>query len=403
MPEIGMEGQMLLKSASVLLVGAGGLGSPAALYLAAAGVGRLGIVEYDTVDESNLQRQILHTTEAVGASKLESACARLCALNPHIQLEPHPVRLSSENALEIVRRYDVVLDGTDNFATRYLLNDACILLQKPLVYGAVHRFEGQVSVFDARLESTQGACYRCLFPTPPPAELAPNCAEVGVLGVVPGIVGMLQATEALKILLRVEERRSGEGQRLGETLTGRMTLVDTLTMQFSELKLRKRKECQGRQGCSHVQGLIDYEEFCGQKESPARADESSIDLVMPSALASLLALQQQHPLLLVDVREAWEREVSFIAGSKHIPLAEFEQELAAHLHEFQRTESVVLYCTSGKRSAQALGIARKHGLLQTRHLAGGIAAWQAEHFPVQHSAEAHYQEKHHYQEEYDQS
>jgi adenylyltransferase/sulfurtransferase len=367
MPEIGVDGQTLLNNGSVLLVGAGGLGSPVALYLAAAGVGRIGIVEFDVVDESNLQRQILHTTETVGLSKLESACARLCALNPHIQLEPHATRLTSYNALDIVREYDVVVDGTDNFATRYLLNDACSLLQKPLVYGAVHRFEGQVAVFDTHFEDARGACYRCLFPVPPPPELAPNCAELGVLGVVPGIVGMLQATEALKILLRVEERASGA------TLTGRMTLVDTLTMNFAELKLRKRKQCQGTAGCSLVKHLIDYDAFCG--EAPEQLQKKA-DEIMPVELASLLASEHHPHVFLVDVRESWEREQGFIAGSEHIPLAALEQELALHLQKFQQAHQLIFYCASGKRSAQALRTAHTLGIASAKHLAGGFDTWQ---------------------------
>jgi sulfur-carrier protein adenylyltransferase/sulfurtransferase len=363
--EIGLRGQERLAAARVLIVGAGGLGSPAALYLAAAGVGWLGLVDADVVDESNLQRQILHSTPDVGIRKVESAHKRLSALNPHIHLECYDTQLTSQNALEILRSYDIVIDGTDNFATRYLLNDACILLRKPLIFGAVYKFEGQIAVFDARVADKRGSCYRCLFPVPPPAELAPNCAEIGVLGVIPGIIGTLQATEALKLVLG-----------LGEPLVGRMLLVDALSMHFSEIPIPKCKRCRGNEGCTAVSTLIDYEAFCSPPAPPLTQQPVDADAITPVELLhgiNQCQFQSQPQWTLVDVREAFERESGFIERSIHIPLGELE----ARIGELSRDSPTVLYCASGVRSQQALTLLQQRGFTNIRHLAGGFRAWAA--------------------------
>jgi sulfur-carrier protein adenylyltransferase/sulfurtransferase len=354
MPEVGMEGQLKLKQASVLLIGTGGLGAPAALYLAAAGVGRIGLVDMDIVDESNLQRQIIHSTETIGISKLESAKGRILALNPAIQVETHNVFLSSDNALEIMRPYDIVVDGTDNFATRYLVNDACVLLGKPNVYGSIFRFEGQSSVF-----ATQGGpCYRCLYPEPPPPGLVPSCAEGGVLGVLPGIIGTIQATEAIKLIMGA-----------GEPLVGRLLLYDALGMRFRQLKLRKNPDCPVCGANPTITRLIDYEAFCGVSSDVVLMPE---ERVAPRALAAELQAGRQP--VLVDVREPHEWQICSLENARQIPLAA----LVGHIHELDRGADIVIYCRSGSRSAKATQTLKDAGFHHVRNLDGGILRWARE-------------------------
>jgi adenylyltransferase/sulfurtransferase len=355
LPEVGVQGQARLKAARVLVVGAGGLGSPAALYLAAAGVGTLGLVDSDVVELSNLQRQILHGTAAVGGSKLDSAKARLNDLNPHVQIQAFPTRLTSRNALEILRRFDVILDGSDNFPTRYLVNDACVLLGKPDVYGAVFRFEGQASVFDA----ARGPCYRCLYPDPPPPGLVPSCAEGGVLGALPGIIGTLQALEALKLVLGV-----------GETLVGRLVLVEGLRVRFRELQLRQDPACPVCGEHPTIRELIDYEAFCGLSNQADSAAE-----ITPQEVARRLAAGGD--LQLVDVREPFELEICRLDGTLHIPL----RELPARLGELDARRDIVTICHHGVRSLRAREILRGAGFSQVRSLRGGVDAWAAEIAP----------------------
>ncbi len=353
--EVGIQGQLRLKSARVLVIGAGGLGSPAALYLAAAGVGTLGIVDGDTVDISNLQRQILHTTASVGRNKTDSARESLSALNPTITLETHNTLLSRDNALAIISDYDLILDGTDNFATRYLVNDACGLLGKPLVYGSVFRFTGQVSVFDAK----RGGCYRCLYPTPPAPELVPNCAEGGVLGVLPGIVGTLQAAEALKIVLGI-----------GETLHRRLLLIDALTMEFSRINFPHNPHCALCGKEQTVTELQDYEAFC----SPPSTTATNIFDARAHEITAEELRERKNEFVIIDVREAEERFISSIEGSLHIPLGE----IASRINELSALERrIIFHCQSGKRSAEAVRIAHENGLT-VQHLSGGIAAWHEE-------------------------
>jgi adenylyltransferase/sulfurtransferase len=355
LPHVGVEGQRRLKAARVVIVGAGGLGSPAALYLAAAGVGTLGLVDADVVDVSNLQRQILHGTPAVGRSKLDSARARLHDLNPDVALETFDTRLSSADALEVLGRFDVVVDGSDNFPTRYLVNDACVLLGKPNVYGAIFRFDGQAAVFDAR----HGPCYRCLYAEPPPPELVPSCAEGGVLGVLPGIVGSIQGMEAIKLLLGV-----------GEPLVGRLLLVDGLTMRFRELSVRKDPACPVCGPNPTVTALIDYEEFCGYREGgTGKGEESEI------SVAELAALRDRSPPpLLLDVREPFEWDIVRLPGATLIPLGE----LPARLGEIDGHRHVVTYCHVGARSRRAAELLRAAGFTNVRSLQGGIDAWARE-------------------------
>lgn len=340
---------MLIKSARVLVIGAGGLGSPAALYLAAAGVGTLGIVDSDVVEISNLQRQIIHSTATIGQNKTDSARKSLSALNPSITIETHNIALSRDNALGIIREYDVILDGTDNFATRYLVNDACGLLGKPLVYGSVFRFTGQISVFDAK----RGGCYRCLYLAPPPPELVPNCAEGGVLGVLPGIVGTLQAAEVLKIVIGI-----------GETLHRRLLLVDALTMQFSRLSIPHNPHCALCGTAPTISELQDYEAFCSP-QSGTGFDATNYEIRAEELL------QRREEFVIIDVREAHERLISWIEGSEHIPLDELEERLP-EIAALERP--VVFHCQSGKRSAEALRLAHERGI-EARHLAGGIVEW----------------------------
>ena len=355
LPAIGLEGQELLKAARVLIVGAGGLGSPAALYLAAAGVGTLGLVDWDVVDRSNLQRQILHGTGMVGRPKLDSARARIADLNPHVRLETIPARLTSANALDILGGWDVVLDGSDNFPTRYLVNDACVLSGRPNVYGAVLRFEGQVSVFDAR----QGPCYRCLYREPPPPELVPSCAEGGVLGVLPGIIGSLQALEAIKLVTGV-----------GVSLVGRLLLFDGLKLQFREIALTKDPDCAVCGPHPTVTRLIDYEAFCGTgDEGRGTGDGWAI------GPAELRAEHRRNPnLVLLDVREPFEWDIAHINGARLIPLGQ----LPARLQELNGHDDIVAYCHIGARSARAAEILRAAGFSKVRSLEGGIDAWSRE-------------------------
>src|SRR5213080_4539246 len=350
LPDVGVEGQKKLKAARVLLVGAGGLGSPAALYLAAAGVGTLGLVDFDVVDKTNLQRQILHGTSTVGVSKLESAKQRIHDLNPNVQVETFETRLTADNALDIIRDFDIVADGTDNFPTRYLVNDACVLLGKPNVYGSIFRFEGQASVFYA----TQGPCYRCLYSEPPPPGLVPSCAEGGVLGVLPGIIGSIQAMETIKLILGV-----------GEPLIGRLLLFDALKLQFRELKLAKDPDCPVCGAHPTVTSLIDYEAFCGVTAAPA-SNGAEI------AAADLRAARQRNPgLVLLDVREPHEAEIARIAGAVLIPISELPTRLA----ELDGHREIVTHCHHGARSLKALEILKAAGFSRVRSLRGGIDAW----------------------------
>jgi len=353
LPEVGLAGQRRLRESRVLIVGTGGLGSPAALYLAAAGVGTIGLVDFDTVDLSNLQRQILFGTKDVGRPKLAAASDRLSAVNPGIRIVPHKHRLDSTNALETLRSYDVVVDGTDNFPTRYLINDATVLTGIPNVYGSIYRFEGQVSVFDAR----RGPCYRCLYPEPPPPDLVPSCAEAGVLGVLPGVVGALQATEAVKLLLGV-----------GEPLIGRLLLYDALALRFRELKLRKNPECVLCSPHATQKGLVDYPAFCGVPAPGAVADPG-VPEILPEELKAALATDD--PPLLVDVREPQEWSISRIPGAVGIP----KGELSERVDELTRARSIVLFCRAGSRSADAARLLLGLGFTNVRSLRGGINAW----------------------------
>jgi adenylyltransferase/sulfurtransferase len=358
MPEVTIEGQRRLKQGSVLLVGAGGLGSPAALYLAAAGVGRIGILDFDVVDESNLQRQVLHDTSWVGKPKLDSAKARLSALNPHVAIETHATALDSSNALRIMAGYDVVVDGTDNFETRYLTNDACFLLEKPNVYGSIFRFEGQASVFWPE----KGPCYRCLYPEPPPPGLVPSCAEGGVLGILPGVVGGIQATEALKILLGV-----------GEPLVGRLLLYDALAMRFEELKLRRDPKCPLCGESPTITELQDYVAFCGLgrgEETEAVEEISAVELKR--------RVDAGEPLELIDVRDPHEFAICRIPGTRLVPLGS----LLEHLHEFDSAKTYVVHCKSGVRSAKAIGQLRRAGFKRLLNLKGGVLAWSREVDPT---------------------
>ncbi|MFQ5745642.1 MAG: molybdopterin-synthase adenylyltransferase MoeB [Gemmatimonadota bacterium] len=360
LPEVGTEGQARLKAASVLLVGAGGLGSPLALYLAAAGVGRIGIVDADEVGESNLHRQVLHETRDVGRPKTESAADRLERLNPHVCVEAHGVRLSSGNALDILGAYDLVADGSDNFPTRYLVSDAAVLLGIPNVYGAVYRFEGQASVFGL----PGGPCYRCLFRDPPPPELVPSCAEAGVLGVLPGLVGMIQATEAIKLILG-----------LGTSLSGRLLLVDGLGMEFRELAIRRDPECPACGDAPSIRELVDYEAFCsGAAETRAAPDAPAVPEVGPRELAARLEAGESPQI--VDVREEWEWKIVNLAaaGAALIPLGE----LADRAPELDPERETIAYCHTGQRSEVAVRILRAAGFRKVSHLRGGIHAWTAE-------------------------
>jgi adenylyltransferase/sulfurtransferase len=358
--EIGMDGQRALKAARVLCIGAGGLGSPAAMYLAAAGVGTIGVVDFDVVDLSNLQRQLLHTTADIGRPKLASAKDKIGALNPNVHVETYETALSSSNALEIFRDYDIILDGTDNFPTRYLVNDACVLLGKPNAYGSIFRFEGQASVFATK----GGPCYRCLYPEPPPPGLVPSCAEAGVLGVLPGIIGTIQATEAIKLIV-------GEG----EPLIGRFLIYDALRMRFRELTLRRDPECPVCGDHPTVRELIDYDQFCGVGASSTATLEADTASTMSNDLTPLelkAALDRGDKLVLVDVREPQEYEINRIPGSVLIPLGEIPrryEELG------DKDGLVVTQCKSGVRSAKAAAFLRTAGFTNVKNLTGGILGW----------------------------
>ena len=360
MPEVGMNGQLKLKQAKVLTIGAGGLGAPLALYLAAAGVGKLGIVDFDVVDFTNLQRQIIHGTSDVGRPKLHSASETIAEINPNVEVVAHETRLTSENALNILKDYDVIADGTDNFPTRYLVNDACVLLGKPNVYGSIFRFEGQASVFYAR----EGPCYRCLYPEPPPPGLVPSCAEGGVLGVLPGIIGCIQALETIKLII-------GQGQ----PLIGRLLLFDALHLKFRELKLRKNPECPVCGAHPTVTKLIDYDQFCG-----VRGEDHIVPVTVPeiSAREVKRMMDDERPFVLVDVREPHEYQICNIPGSKLIPLGEIPR----RMHELSSADEIVVHCRSGQRSAQAVGFLMKAGFRKIHNLQGGVLAWADEVDPT---------------------
>jgi adenylyltransferase/sulfurtransferase len=358
MPEVALGGQEKLKAAKVLLIGAGGLGAPLGLYLAAAGVGTLGLVDSDVVDFTNLQRQVIYGTSDVGTAKLEAAAARLRDLNPHIEIRTHEVRLTSENALDLFEDYDIIVDGTDNFPTRYLVNDACVMLGKPNVYGSIFRFEGQVSVFWAQ----EGPCYRCLYPEPPPPGLVPSCAEGGVLGVLPGTVGAMQATEAVKLILGI-----------GEPLIGRLLRFDALAMRFREYKLRKDPDCPVCGEHPTQTELIDYLQFCGVTPEPKPTEVVAPEWqITPSELVARRAAGWTP--LLIDVREPHEAEIAVIPDSTLIPVGT----LAAHMHELDSSRDIVLYCRTGVRSARALEQLRAAGFDKLKNLTGGIHAWADE-------------------------
>jgi len=356
LPQVGVEGQRKLKAASVLLIGAGGLGSPLALYLAAAGVGRIGIVDFDVVDESNLQRQVLHGTKDIGRPKLQSATDRLHDLNPFIRIDTYETMLRADNALEICQDYDIIIDGTDNFQTRYLVNDVCVLLGKPNVYGSIFRFEGQASVF---YPGAGGPCYRCLYPEPPPPGLVPSCPEGGVLGILPGIVGAIQAAEAVKLILNE-----------GESLVGRLLLFDALKMQFRELRLRRSRQCPADGQCTLVQGLIDYDQFCGV--TPAPTVEAVADWeITPAQLKD--KLDRGEKITIIDVREPYEWQIANLAsyGARLIPVGQFPQ----RLNDVNPADDIVVHCKVGGRSAQAYEVLKQAGYPRIKNLKGGILAW----------------------------
>ncbi|PYY14706.1 MAG: molybdenum cofactor biosynthesis protein MoeB [Acidobacteria bacterium] len=352
MPEVGMEGQQKLKAASVLCIGTGGLGSPLALYLAAAGVGTLGLVDFDVVDFTNLQRQIIHSTADVGRSKLDSATDKIEAMNPFVEVRRFDTRLSSDNAMRIFRDFDIVVDGTDNFPTRYLVNDACVLSGKLNVYGSIFRFEGQASVFGAK----DGPCYRCLYPEPPPPGLVPSCAEGGVLGILPGLVGLIQATETIKLILGA-----------GDPLIGRLLLVDALGMKFRELKLRKNPDCPMCGPHRTITELIDYQEFCG-----IRGEEAPVSTTAPEIQPEELKrrLDAGEDIYILDVREPHEYQICNLNGHL-IPLGD----LPKRMNELDSSREIVAHCRSGVRSGKAVDFLRQAGFRKVKNLAGGILAW----------------------------
>ncbi len=354
LPQVGLEGQQKLKQARVLCVGTGGLGSPIALYLSAAGVGTIGLVDFDVVDESNLQRQIAHATSDIGRPKVESARDSLLAINPHVQVELHGKGIRQDNVRDIVRGYDLVIDGTDNFPTRYLVNDACVLEGKPLIYASIFQFEGQATVFNYQ----QGPCYRCLYPEPPPPGMAPSCAEGGVLGVLPGVIGVIQATEAIKIILQQ-----------GTTLSGRLLLYDALEMRFREVRLHRDPTCPlcGEHAC--IDDVMEYEQFCGL---PPTEQEEQEDEMTPLQLQQ--ECQRNPQLFVLDVREPFEREICSLADSLAIPLGQLPQRYT----EVPRDQDVVVYCKMGGRSAQAVALLKSKGYERVRNLQGGILRWADE-------------------------
>jgi sulfur-carrier protein adenylyltransferase/sulfurtransferase len=379
LPDVGMEGQRRLKAASVLLIGTGGLGSPLALYLAAAGIGRIGLVDYDVVDETNLQRQVIHGQGSVGALKVESAAARMKDINPYLQVDLYNVALTSDNALELFAPYDVIIDGTDNFPTRYLVNDACVKLGKPNVYGSIFRFEGQVSVFYAK----EGPCYRCMFPTPPPPGLVPSCAEGGVLGILPGTVGTLQATEAIKLILGI-----------GTPLIGKMLLYDALDMSFTTLKVRKSHDCPVCSGRAEDVQLIDYEQFCGMPAYENSDFKPVVEQPAPPAEMTVRELKARYdsgvPLVVVDVRDPHEWEISALNGTLRIPkgvieaakndvIAGRKRRDETVLAQIPNVGEVIVHCRSGKRSADSIAFLREAGYTNPLiNLTGGILAWADE-------------------------
>ena len=352
MPEVGMVGQQKLKTARVLCIGAGGLGSPLALYLAAAGVGTLGLVDFDVVDSTNLQRQIIHTTDDVGRPKLDSAAEKLAAMNPFINIRKFETRLSSANALDLFREFDIVADGTDNFPTRYLVNDACVLTGRPNVYASIFRFEGQASVFAVK----DGPCYRCLYPEPPPPGLVPSCAEGGVLGILPGLLGVIQATEVIKLILGS-----------GEPLIGRLLLVDALSMHFRELRLRKNPDCPACGRNPTIHELIDYNQFCGIRGEEA-PQITTVPEIRPEELKS--KLDAGDDVFILDVREPHEYQICNLGGYL-IPLGD----LPARMNELDSSREIVAHCRSGARSAKAVTLLRQAGFTKVKNLAGGILAW----------------------------
>jgi sulfur-carrier protein adenylyltransferase/sulfurtransferase len=356
MPEVTLDGQKRIKAASVLCLGAGGLGSPIALYLAAAGIGRMGLIDYDIVDFSNLQRQILHGTDDVGRKKLNSAKDRIKAVNPNVQVDLHDTMFRSDNAMQLVQDYDIVIDGTDNFPTRYLSNDVCVLLKKPNIYGSIFRFDGQCTVFAPHLG---GPCYRCMFPEPPPPGMVPSCAEGGVLGVLPGMIGVMQAIEAIKMIIGI-----------GDSLIGRLVSFDALQMRFKEFKIRKDPNCPICGEHPTIHELIDYDQFCGIPQADA---ETAKEMDVPTITATELKtrIDRQDKFVLVDVREPFEYEISRIPGSKLIPLGE----LPARLSELDSADDIVLHCKMGGRSAKALRILQEAGFRKLNNLQGGITAW----------------------------
>ncbi len=362
-PEVGLDGQRRLKGSAVLIVGAGGLGSPIALYLAAAGIGRIGLVDYDVVEESNLQRQVIHGSSSLGKPKVESARRRMLDLNPEIEVIAHGEPFTSENAMRIAAEYDLLIDGTDNFPTRYLCNDVAVFLNKPYVYGSIYRFDGQVSVFHAQ----EGPCYRCLFPEPPPPGLVPSCAEGGVLGVLPGVIGTLQATEAIKILLGI-----------GRPLIGQLLLYNALDMSFDYVRLKKNPHCKVCSAQPEITAPIDYEAFCG---APGyEHDEASVDDEWEITAPELeKRLRSGAALRVIDVREPHELQISRIPGTENIPLGA----LAARLSELDSTQEIVLVCKNGSRSLRALEMLYNAGFRRLKNLAGGINAWAEEVDPTQ--------------------
>jgi molybdopterin/thiamine biosynthesis adenylyltransferase/rhodanese-related sulfurtransferase/molybdopterin converting factor small subunit len=355
MPEVGMEGQVKLKNAKVLLVGTGGLGAPLGMYLAAAGIGRIGLVDYDVVDFTNLHRQVIHGTKDVGRKKLDSASETIADINPNVQIDRYDVLLTSENALEICAPYDLIIDGTDNFPTRYLVNDVCVIQKKPNVYGSIFRFEGQATVFGY----PGGPCYRCLYPEPPPPGLVPSCAEGGVLGILPGLIGLIQATEAVKLILGV-----------GEPLVGRLVLYDALAMRFRELKLRRNPECPACGDHPTITEPIDYEQFCGlpRHEGPAEArpTEGDVDPVEVKRM-----MDAGEPFLLLDVREPHEYLIASIPTAKLIPLGDLQK----RVNELDTATPIVAHCKSGVRSAKAVDLLKQLGFKKVRNMKGGILAW----------------------------
>lgn len=354
LPEVGMEGQVKLKEAKVLLVGTGGLGAPMALYLAAAGVGTIGLVDFDVVDRTNLQRQVIHGTSDVGKPKIVSAEESIADINPNVKIIKHEVALTSENALDIIKDYDLVADGTDNFPTRYLVNDACVLLKKPNVYGSIFRFEGQSSIFAVE----DGPCYRCLYPEPPPPGLVPSCAEGGVLGILPGVVGLIQSTEVVKLILGV-----------GETLKGRLLLYDALNMKFRELKLRKNPECPACGTHPTVTKLIDYQQFCGiVPAAEAPKSETKLEIEPTEVKAKI---DRGDKFTLIDVREPHEWQIAHLDYAKLIPLGE----VGKRLNELNVDDEIVVHCKSGVRSGKAADLLRQSGFKNVLNMKGGILAW----------------------------